>query len=122
MPVASRAPNDYGLFDMLGNALQWCLDPEYDYPQTKPGADVEDIEFRGKIGGIDGKHVMRGGSFYNPESRLTSSYRFFYIPDVRAENFGFRIARTIAWNEQSKGNEHAGVGGSQNSRWSPGNE
>jgi eukaryotic-like serine/threonine-protein kinase len=48
-PVGSLAPNALGLFDTLGNALEWCEDT--DHPQ-KQGADkpddsvVSDFEIR----------------------------------------------------------------------------
>ena len=31
-PVASLKPNDFGLFDMLGNAYEWCYEAYQSYP------------------------------------------------------------------------------------------
>src|SRR5262249_10132556 len=31
-PAGLKQPNDLGLFDMLGNAYEWCTDPYQDYP------------------------------------------------------------------------------------------
>ncbi len=47
-PVAQLKPNDFSLFDMLGNALEWCEDkygPEM-YGQPPDGAVVSDSEIR----------------------------------------------------------------------------
>ncbi len=37
--VATKAPNELGIFDMCGNIAEWCLDDVYDYtsePQVDP--------------------------------------------------------------------------------------
>ena len=38
-PVATKAPNELGIYDMCGNVLEWCLDEIYNYtaePQVDP--------------------------------------------------------------------------------------
>jgi eukaryotic-like serine/threonine-protein kinase len=92
MPVGSLKPNDLGLFDMLGNAVEWCFDlnvpdPEQtdkifdDAPPTQP-VDAK------------GRRVMHGGAFHLPPVYIRCASRFIYQPDHRSNNFGFRPART----------------------------
>ena len=38
-PVATKAPNELGIYDMSGNVFEWCLESPYDYtsePQVDP--------------------------------------------------------------------------------------
>ena len=93
-PVASLKPNDWGLFDMLGNALEWCHDEYGDYPD--PGAD-------GVLGEtVDDEpvtetspRVLRGGSFYHSPLIIRSAARYSYQVDQKYERLGFRVAKTL---------------------------
>lgn len=79
-PVGLKKPNAYGLYDMLGNVAETCLDIYKDYPKS----DVVEGDPKGAIpttGQIRGLRIlMRGGAFhsdscYGPRSgaRLSSS-------------------------------------------------
>ena len=60
-PVASVKPNDFGLFDMHGNAWQWC-DDAYDIYPNGAGEVSEDSGSTKSV--MDGNsRVLRGGSF-----------------------------------------------------------
>jgi formylglycine-generating enzyme required for sulfatase activity len=86
-PVGVLKPNDLGLFDMLGNALEWC--------QSKSAAyhDAVDLE---ELVDVNDKttRVLRGGSFFTQGLTVRSADRYMYVPTVRPTNVGFRPART----------------------------
>ncbi len=89
-PVGSLKPNDLGLFDMLGNALEWCHDPARFY---HPGDDNEKYYNETIVG--NNSRVLRGGSFNNRASNVRSAIRSYDVPANRTNNDGFRPARTF---------------------------
>ncbi len=91
LPVGSLKPNDFGLFDMLCNAFEWCQDESRYYVTDRPF--VEDAE---QVGAIRDKslRVLRGGSFLNLAPLARSADRNCSQPDLRVNLSGFRVART----------------------------
>ena len=92
-PVAQKRPNPWGMFDMLGNAFEWCIDQPVRYPR-----DVERVyEQISKTSGIvveDDWRVLRGGSFASGAEMTRSAYRYMAKPSEK-NTFGFRLAQTI---------------------------
>ena len=94
-PVASFAPNGYGLYDMAGNAWEWCADYYHNAYYKTLAAGVNDP--KGPTSSYDPdepytkKRVIRGGSFLCNESYCT----------------GYRVARRMKSTEDS-GMEHLG--------------
>jgi formylglycine-generating enzyme required for sulfatase activity len=96
---ASLKPNDLGLFDMLGNGLEWCQDGIFYYPRGvrgEPIADKEhtmDIEYKN---GIQDRlrRVLRGGAFADRPRYMRSANRNRYAPAFRSDYIGLRPART----------------------------
>jgi formylglycine-generating enzyme required for sulfatase activity len=87
-------PNDFGLFDMLGNAMEWCQDSPKDYRPAadgKPSEDTEDLE---EINDHRAR-VWRGGSLLSPSRRVRCAYRGWGAPSGHVLDVGFRPARTI---------------------------
>jgi formylglycine-generating enzyme len=84
-PVGSFAPNAYGLYDMAGNAWEWCWDwwTNTDY-SSSPGSDP-----RGPATGS--VRVNRGGSWRDDAFRCRAAIRTgLGNPGDRYSHLGFR--------------------------------
>ena len=91
-PVAKLKPNDYGLFDMQGNSIEWVYDAFSDYLSS--AENVADGPISATISETRSR-VMRGGSFYSQSLNLRSAQRLGNQPGSRLNNLvGFRPART----------------------------
>jgi formylglycine-generating enzyme required for sulfatase activity len=96
LPVGSLKPNDLGLFEVLGNALEWVQHPGYRYVPGEGGRAVEDPERVEDIKGIEDRHsrVWRGGAFTLLPRAVRSAHRAGFLPTYRYSHVGFRPART----------------------------
>jgi eukaryotic-like serine/threonine-protein kinase len=88
-PVGGLKPNDQGMFDMLGNAWEWCHDAKADY---RPEA-VEDREQPGPVTAAQPR-ALRGGGFFSTAPDLRSARRIGFHPQLSFGQAGFRVART----------------------------
>ena len=87
-PVGSFRPNPFGLYDMHGNAFQWCADSNRAYNDAAPPADDPK-------GPDSGKHrVFRGSSWLAPPEAARSACRNAETPDFRTCHLGFRVTMT----------------------------
>ena len=77
MPVKQKLPNQWGLYDVIGNIWEWCSDNysasyALDEPKTK-------------------KKVIRGGAYDMDVYRLRSAYRSSEFPELASRKIGFRV-------------------------------
>jgi formylglycine-generating enzyme required for sulfatase activity len=90
-PVRRKAPNPLGMYDMLGNVYEWCLDASAfpvkgyrDGDVTDPAAAPNDV---------GSGRVMRGGSWRSFARGVRAADRYAYDPASRFGSLGFRLAR-----------------------------
>jgi formylglycine-generating enzyme required for sulfatase activity/serine/threonine protein kinase len=88
-PVGSFAPNPFGLFDVHGNVLEWCLDGlcagSVEEDALDPVCDPEPSRVR----------VYRGGSFVKDARFARVSVRIDQAPEFRHGGLGVRPARPV---------------------------
>ncbi|MHC4557090.1 MAG: formylglycine-generating enzyme family protein [Planctomycetota bacterium] len=100
--VAKKKPNAWGLYDMHGNAWEWCLDVWHSSYRGAP-TDVSPWLTEDYLPQIAIRHVLRGGAWCRLDFELSGTYRYRGTSDFRSDGTGFRIVRSAtAMNEKLK--------------------
>ena len=82
--VKTKQPNELGIYDMSGNAMEWCQDWYGAYTssaQTNPTGASSGTE-----------RVMRGGSSFDNKGWCRVSFRLSNTPSARGWSCGMRLA------------------------------
>ncbi|GAB3140090.1 SUMF1/EgtB/PvdO family nonheme iron enzyme [Micromonospora sonneratiae] len=74
--VGGKQPNEWGMYDMLGNVWEWCW-------------DIYDAEVYGSY------RVLRGGGWCDEHWSCRASVRRRSHPTFQIDDVGFRIARSL---------------------------
>jgi sulfatase modifying factor 1 len=77
-PVGTFKPNSFGLYDMLGNAWQWCQ-------------DLKELGTPPSGLGTENYRMTRGGSWNATQSKCNCATRFAYSPDFSDGETSFRV-------------------------------
>lgn len=89
-PAGKYKPNEFGLFDMLGNVWEWVEDC---WHGSYAGAPVDGSAWA--TGGGCGRRVVRGGSYGSQPEKLRSAHRSRTKNSERKANVGFRVVRSL---------------------------
>ncbi|MFC1757281.1 SUMF1/EgtB/PvdO family nonheme iron enzyme [Planctomycetota bacterium] len=84
-PVAMLLPNEFGLFDMYGNVLEWC----HGFPASYSDPSI----IRGSL---TARRAQRGGHIAQRTATLVrTAIRYSDLAETANQTYGFRIAKTL---------------------------
>lgn len=96
-PVKTRKPNNWGVYDMHGNAQEWVQDACQwrDIWKAKVGV-ITDTYQDNLVDPLETKgdhRIIRGGGWYQTGKYQRSAYRSYYKPMARRNSLGFRLVK-----------------------------
>ena len=96
-PVGKYPPNGYGVYDIVGNVWEWCLD-EYDHSSQhrNPGIAANSVsEITNNYMSIETSRVLRGGSWASSERATRVAYCGWAAPNFTYYSYGFRCVKAV---------------------------
>jgi formylglycine-generating enzyme required for sulfatase activity len=102
--VGALKPNDWGLFDMMGNTMEWCHDAfrdparHFDDPSNGPSASP---------GTVSEKQLrcQRSASLVSWSENTRSAYCYNNYPNTRIFAYGLRVGRTYRPSEEHQSDD-----------------
>ena len=99
-PIGEYPPNDYGLYDIVGNVWEWCVDEHIsdfyaNSPHRNPIADNDINYVLNNFTTLKTYRVLRGGSWMSIPRYVRVAPRFRFSPAHSIHNVGFRCVRTV---------------------------
>ena len=98
--VGQYPANGYGLYDMVGNLFEWCLD-KWDNgfyasaSQNNPVSDSSIVSIIDNFTKSKEFRVVRGGSWYTPAQDLRVAKRNMDTPKLTTSIIGFRCVMDV---------------------------
>ncbi|MEM8666131.1 MAG: protein kinase [Planctomycetota bacterium] len=93
-PVAAKLPNDYGLFDMLGNAMDYCHTKKAAFP-IRPIGPISDPGAQDLFVNENDLMINRGGAVLYQPLDARAAQRDSHGVKARRVYLTFRIVRTV---------------------------
>ena len=87
--VGLKMPNAFGMYDMLGNVAELCLDCFQD------SSGSEEVEPIGPVSVYNSNRTLRGGSYSDSWKYVRSAYRISVAYNNASPSVGFRVSCLI---------------------------
>lgn len=100
--VGMLQPNELGIYDMSGNAWEWCSDwYDKDFYKTSPEKNPSKSK-KEKDDNRVAKKVARGGCANYGDKNCTVAYRYHCLSESRESRGGFRLVMEVPEEFQSE--------------------
>ncbi len=98
--VGKYPPNNYGLYDMIGNVYEWCLDAwnknfYMQSPRDNPFSGDSIVQTVNNFTDIRSFRIMRGGSCVSIPQNVRVAYRSRNTPKYTCFSIGFRCVMPV---------------------------
>ncbi|MBA3484000.1 MAG: SUMF1/EgtB/PvdO family nonheme iron enzyme [Pirellulales bacterium] len=93
--VGQLKPNNFGLFDALGNVAERCQDAMVQYPRDAVGGPAMSSAPSNLTVNASAMRALRGGNFGDVDQNIRSARRYAASVQDQWASIGFRVARTL---------------------------